>query len=237
MAITARDDSCDRDYTAGTVAATINVQETDLIVVSVGNPIATVWCTGVTDTIGNSYTVRTGVINDCSLVFAYCLSSIGSNAGNVITASFNNADEDGKSIIVSSWAIDSGDVVTLDGSANKTGGWEASPWETASDLTTTGTDELVIACFQANATVTYTNHEIPSGTAADGVLCDPGYGIIGFYRILTETLTNEEAEVDPSAENKYSAEVLAFKSEAGGGGISMPLVMLQHDHFSGGKML
>ena len=221
MGITYQDDAEVTTYGTGSIAATIDVAAGDLIVVFIGVAPAGTWCTGVTDDIGNSYTVRTAIAaNDCTLVFAYVLSSIGADATNVITATFNNSTAVRKNIIASCYEPDSGDVVTLEDSSNKASTYEASPWETPTDeINTTGDDELLIAGFQSGTTsITYTNHEIPSGIAAGGVFTGAYTNEVCFYRILTATLSNGEAEVDTNVSGRYCAEILAFKSVAGAGG-------------------
>lgn len=224
MSITARDDSAATAFSTGSLATTINVQAGDLIAVYIGTLSDDHFCDGVTDDIGNSYTVRTAVIGviSISVVWAYVLSSIGTDAANTITATFSDADSDRKNIIATSWVIDGGDTVTFDGNASKSSGFESSPWETASTFSTTGTDQLAIATFQSQSAITYSNHEIPSGTGAT-VITDNGEGETVFYRILTGTLTNEEAEVDPSGSQRYACEVIGFKSEAGAGGAGTPI--------------
>ncbi len=217
MGITYQDDAATQAFTTGSIAATIDVAEGDLIVVFIGVANKAVWCTGVTDDIGNSYTVRTAIIANLgatTLVFAYVLSSAGADATNVITVTFNNATAANKQLIISCYEPDSGDIVTLEDSANAVSGWEASPWETPSTINTTGTDELLIAGFQANvSTLNYSNHEIPSGVAADGVFSLAPEAEC-FYRILTGTISNAEAEMDTDGSQYYVAEILAFKSTA-----------------------
>ena len=218
MAITARDDASATAWTTGTVSATINVQEGDLIVVTVGCPASVncQYCNGVTDTIGNTYTVRTRVEGDRgNVVTAYVLSSSGTNANNEITASFNDATEGRKNIIVASFAIDSGDEVTLEASNSKASGYEASPWET-NPISTTGTDELVIATFQSMAgATTYSDHEIDEIAATVIAGAETAHTL--FYRILTGSMTDGEGVVTSSGSQRYVAEILGFKSEAVGG--------------------
>jgi len=217
LSITARDDACASSYASGSESVTINVQEGDLVVVAIMTHDPDIYCSGVTDDIGNDYVVRTAItVNYASFVFAYVLSSVGTDATNEITATFE-AGSARKNMIASSWAIDSGDTVTLDDASDNSSAWGESPWDTtANAINTTGDDELVIAAFQGYGETTYTNHEIPSGTAAT-VLTDSEYGETMFYRILAATLADGEAEVDPSATNYFVAECLAFKSEAAGG--------------------
>jgi len=231
MALTKRDDNQSTNYTTGNTTVTVDVAAGDGIVVFIGSMMNGVYCTGVTDDIGNTYTVRPHVPDDggnSELVFAYVESSIGTDATNVITATYNAANNIRKNMNASSWEPDSGDTITLDDASNKSGGWEDSPWETPSDLSTTGTDGLIITGVQSTSAITYTNHEIPSGIAAIA-LTDNGQGDTVFYRILTETITNEEAEVDPSGSQRYAIEVLAFKSEAGGGE-TLIMADLAHSH-------
>ena len=217
MALVAHDDAATTTEGTGTASATIAVSTDDLIIVSIGTLYGGTWCTGVGDDVGNTYIIRDHLTSHSghSLATAYCLKSIGVDAENEITITFNDATNIRKNVVASSWTPDSGDTVTLDDVSSGEFTYEASPWETDSDISTTGTDELVIAALQtSSATITFSNHEIPSGTEAS-VLADPGYGGTAWYRILTGTLTNEEAEVDPSAGYPYSIEALAFISEAG----------------------
>ena len=129
MGIAARDNDIVTSYTDGSVAATIDVAEGDLIVVFVGVYGGSPYCNDVADDIGNEYIVRDNIRSYSStLVFAYCLSSIGANAANVITATFNAVAARQKNIIASCYTPDVGDVVTLEDASNKlTNDAEASP--------------------------------------------------------------------------------------------------------------
>ena len=217
MALTANDDAAATAYSTGTLAATIAVATGDLIVVFAGVLREEVFCTGVTDDIGNSYTVRSELVptgQDCSLVMAYCLASEGTDATNAITLSYGDATNSRKMIIATSWTIDGGDTVTLDDASNITDTYQATgEWVTPADeIDTTGTDELVIAGYQAGSSGSdYTNAELPPGTGATEI-SNNDTGDCLFYVILTETIADADATVESDAGASYSAEILAFKS-------------------------
>jgi len=212
-------------YGSGSLAcAAFNVAAGELIVVAASTRDRDTWCTGVTDTAGNSYTVRSAIINtdgNCTQVMAYCLSS-ALQAGNIITCTYNNADNAGKQVIAAAFTPDGGDTVSLDASASAISGWEASPWETGT-FTTTGNDEVGVAGVQCGSnTLTYSNHEMPSGTAAVA-LTGPGNGCDAWYKLFTSTQSSIVAEIDPSASQRYAMEVVCFKSVAAAGGLSIPI--------------
>lgn len=217
MALVFSDQGNNSAFTSGSVAASaVNVATDDLIVAHVGTVSSTIYCTGVTDTAGNTYTVRTQVANgNSSMVVAYVLAATA-HATNVVTATFNTGSTR-KNIIVSTYTPDGGDTVTLDVVMNGGSAFENSPWETGQD-DTTGTDEVCVAAFQSNAGRTYSNQEIPSGSAAT-VLTSPDSGMTGFYRILSATQANNEAEVDVTSGGAYSCELVCFKSEGGASGL------------------
>ncbi len=216
MGFTFSDEGNGNDYSDTDLsAAAIAVSAGDLIVVLLGTVSSTVYCTGVTDTQGNIYTVRTVVLaSGANMVMAYCIDA-EANASNVVTASYNLADNASKTIIATVITPDSGETVTLDVVMNKAADWEASPWETGTD-DTTGTDELCIAGLQAGASMTFSNQEIPGGTAAT-LLTSPTAGCAGWYRILTDIASGLYAEIDTTASQVYAIEMLCFKSEAAGG--------------------
>ena len=217
MALAANDDAAATAYSTGDLATTIAVATGDLVVVLSGVLREEVFCTGVTDDIGNSYTVRSEIVptgQDCSLVMAYCLASEGATAANTITLSYGDATNSRKMIIASSWTIDGGDTVTLDDASNIADTYQAAgEWVTPADeIDTTGTDELVIVGYQSgSANSDYANHEIPPGTGATA-LNENSTGDVLFYVILTETIADADATVESDAGAAYSAEILAFKS-------------------------
>jgi hypothetical protein len=107
--------------------------------------------------------------------------------------------------------------VTLDATNSGSSSWGSSPWQTGT-ANTTGTDEIIVAFFHAGAGMTYSNHEIPSGTAATAI-SSANTNAAAFYRIATGTISGCMGEVDVTASQSFAAEFVAFKSEAAGGGV------------------
>ena len=215
MAVTYKATAKNTAWTAGTLATSsaINVAVGDLCVIAINTIDNTVWCTGLTDTAGNSYTIRTRISASYeTVVFAWCVATIA-NANNIFTASFNNATATRKNITAAVYTIDVGDIVTLENAGSLTSDWLASPWTTGS-AAFTGTDGIGICDVQGNA-CTYTNQEIPSGTAATAVANNANADLL-FYRILSSP-ESETGEVDPSATGSVAMELLVFKSVAAAG--------------------
>ena len=217
MALTYQDSDSSSAWTANAVAATIDVAAGDLIVVCVGTQDPAVWCTGVTDDIGNSYTVLTPeTVNYATAVMAYVLSSAGADATNEITATFN-AGTCRKNIGVSCYEPDSGDTMSLEDSSTNSSAWAGDPWSTGTDaIDIAGTDGVVVAMFQSGTSPTYIEHEIPDGTAATGVLSEPGSGGVSFYHILTDSMSDGEGTVNPQMSGNYAAYCCAFLATAAG---------------------
>jgi hypothetical protein len=205
-------------YTVGTAATDsgIHIEIGDLLIVAVTITNNDTWCTGLTDTAGNSFTVRAAVLFDfSSTVICWCIAT-AENASDIFTASFNNANERRKNVGALVIRPDAGDTVSLDVTGSGGSTFEATPWETGV-ANTTGTDEVIFAAFQSGSgAITYTNQEIPSGTAAT-VLTDELNGFTAFYRIATGTIANCGGEVDPSASANYTAAFVSFISVAAAG--------------------
>jgi len=210
-------------YTTGTITtAAFNVSAGDLIVVAIGVINAGVWAASLADTAGNSYTLLTPIVNvvgSCTQTFAYCLSS-SAQAGNQVTVTFNEAVSNcRKNALASVYTPDGGETVTYDVEANAISGWEASPWETGT-CNTTGDDEVCVASVQTTAAVTFSNQEIPGGTAAT-LLTSPSTTMAGWYRILAATAAGLYAEIDVDASRRYVMQLVTFKSVVAGG-LSIP---------------
>jgi len=218
----------------GPCAVTIAVTAGDLIVVGIGTLSTTITPAGISDEDGNTYVLRTGLAaasSAASLRLAYCLAASGTNATLTITATFD-AGSTRQMIFAASFTPDGGDTVSLDTSANKESGWEASPWETGT-FSTTGDDEVCVAFLDCGSSAfTFSNHEIPSGIATTEIE-SVAYGMTGWYRILGATVTDAVAEVDPSGSNRYNIEMLAFKSVAAGG-VANPWYQYQQERLAAG---
>ncbi len=219
MAFTFKDSDFATEFGTGVLATdtTINVAVGDLCVVIVSSQDAGVYCDALTDTAGNSYTVRTAIIfGFITLVIAWTIAT-SANVSNIFTAGF--ADEvttTRKNIDALVFTPDGGDTVSLDVTASGGSLFEASPWETG-QANTTGTDEVIVCGIQGGGGgVTTSNHEIPDGTAATVDISNTN-DLSVFYRIATATITNCEGIEDTSGSQGYSAEFVSFKSVGGPG--------------------
>jgi hypothetical protein len=202
--------------TVDNLQLTMDVGAGDLIVVMASVlEDGVVELTGVTDGNGNSYTLGTtrAAGTQVTLRIAYAIAG-STNPTLTITAAFT-AGTYRKNLWVGVFRPDAGDTIEFDTSAYKQSSYEASPDETAA-FDTVGNDELCVACIQGTA-ATYSNQEIPSGTAAV-VIGSQVYGT-AFYNIFTSSKTGIIAETDASTSQYYVAQLVAFKAtEAGGAG-------------------
>jgi hypothetical protein len=198
---------------AATTTVDVNVQEDDLIVVHAAC-VHDFAITNIADSDTNSYTLRTELTETAHLRSAYCLSAKSDQTPLTVTVTYATGGSRRMLVVVHVYRPASGETVSFDCAATKdtNGSPEASPWETDSDSSTTGDDEVCSAAFMDNAGVqTYSNEEIPSTVAADETTFD-GNGFITFHRILSATVSNIEAEVDITSSREYVAEMLCFKS-------------------------
>ena len=186
----------------------------DLIVVTLGILSDTnIEINSISDTAGNSYTLRS-MYSDAvaGLQFAYCIGATG-HASNIVTISYSNDAAIRKNLRVLSVTPDGGDTVSFDVGEEESAGYEASPWETAGGISTTGTDEFCIAACQSGTGPTMSNFEIPAATAAT-LLSSGTFNLEAWYRILSATQANIDAQCDSSASKQHSIGLLCFKSVA-----------------------
>jgi len=148
------DNSDSSDTLASLAAPSLNTVLGDLLVVSTGSGSGA-FPTGVTDTIGNTYIPLTGVSNGFASFeqLWYCLSSIGANAANIVTAAWGGIQH---SLAIGVWDTPiSGGTVSFDTAtqASNTGGANAA----TGTFNTMGTDELVFVGVYNQSGVSYTN--------------------------------------------------------------------------------
>ncbi len=215
MAFTFKDSDFATEFGTGTLATdtTINVAVGDLCVVVVTGASAGVFCDALTDTAGNSYTVRTAIIfSFINLVIAWTIAT-SANASNIFTAGFDDEITSArKNIDALVFTPDGGDTVSFDVTASGGSSFEASPWETG-QANTTGTDEVIVCgILGTGGGITTSNHEIPDGTAATVDIND--FDLSVFYRIATATISNCEGIEDTTGSAGYAAEFVSFKSVA-----------------------
>ena len=193
----------DNPLTAGVV----DVNAGDLIVVFASTNTDSTFPNAITGE-DESFTLRTlrQAGTYVSLLVGYIINA-SANAANTITIGFNNSTGATKSVHIFVFTPTAG-VVTLDdqGWWQESTDWEGSPWETDS-ANNTGIDTIAVAGLVGRASITFSNHEIPSGVAADGVLDTEFMG--GMYRVLTAT-GSIEAEVDVDDSSRNCAEMLCF---------------------------
>lgn len=196
-----------------TLTVDVAVNAGDLIVVGAGGSAAAIYPNAFADEDANEYTVRTLLTQSttASLRTAYAIAA-GNNAALTITVTFE-AGTTRRNLRVVVFRPDSGDTVSLDDAATKAA-YEASPWETGT-FDTSGDDEAVVAFVRSAGTITFSNHELPSGTAATVIETDEAT-MTAFYKLLTETVSSAIAEVDTSGSDNYCMEVLAFKAAPAG---------------------
>jgi hypothetical protein len=204
------------EYSSTTTLANsaISVTSGDLVVVTCTTGVGSVYCNGITDTAGNTYTVRSAIVQGQStVVTAYTINATG-NAANVITASFAGGVTSARKVLsASSYTPGVGKTVTLDTNASGASSYTATPWQTGT-VTTTGTDEVCVMSFQSVLnTINISAPEIPVSSAATGFtqIADQEHSITA-YRILTDTFTNGRASVTASTSQAFSGEVLCFKA-------------------------
>lgn len=199
-----------------TVTLSVAVSAGDLIVVCACSQPGFV-VTDISDSDENIYTLH-DVLSPASATVAYrsgyCLSATSTTNPLTITVTYG-AGNGGRIAAVGIFHPDGGETVSTDGYESSTSGFEASPFESPGGVNTTGTDVVAIGGFSVHTSVITSNHEIPSGTAADGVITQDSYGLDMFYRILSATVSNAEAEMDSDTTAYYTAELMCFKSVAG----------------------
>ena len=208
MGWTPRDSASTNSYTNTSISApAITVVAGDLIVVGAGQLFDTdPYVTSFTDTAGNTYTLRANMDGERTDRVGYCINALG-NASNVITANFSDGTDSQLAISVASFQPSSPTDVSIDDQGwTKQSGYEATPWETSED-DTTGSDEICVAYFGSDAHITFSDPEIPIGTAADGSTL--GNRSCLFWAALA-TPTTIAAQVDSSSSTYYQAEMLCF---------------------------
>lgn len=202
-------------------SSTLNIQAGDLIVALVR------WeATSTTPSIA-------GVTNSLTMVSTFSTTAgIGYAAiGYKIAASTDAAEtfiftlaaaRTYRRIIAMQFRPDAGDTVTLDASVSV--GQGTSTTAISGNITTTGTDEVVVGAINSWSSAAITSPLINS-VAADGSSMLQYAGML--YRILTATFSNGAAQA--TVGNSYwAADIIAFKSEATAGGLSMPVAMNQY---------
>lgn len=197
----------------------ISVTTGDLIVIGWGGLDSTRDPTTCSDSLGNTYTVRDvrDSTNDSTLRIGWCVSAFTGSAtftGNMVDTASQRCY-----ITVITFTVDSGDTISVDSYGTLTAGWTDSPFLT-SEFTISGTDCVAVAFICAISPQTYSNHEIPDGTAASTVTS--GYGSqASFYQLITSTGSGVEAAVNSTSSSGIAAECVVFKSTASAGAESL----------------
>jgi len=120
-----------------------------------------------------------------------------------------------RSIAVYQFRPDAGETVSTDG-VNV--GLGTSTTTNSGNITTTGTDEVVVGGHSHANGGSFSTIQI-GGVAVDGSFAPAGQGFaVISYRILTAVLTAGAATAVQGASDNWVGSILAFKSAAAGGG-------------------
>lgn len=214
------------DYGQGNLTTSgLSIAVGDLIAVSISCNTSSYNPTGISDSAGNTYTTQTRRDNtSMAMMVGYTVATTG-GASVTITGEFESGGDNTRIVNVMVFTPDSGDTVSLEMSSYKESGWESSPWETGSAGNLTEADSVACAFFHNTSSKTWSNQEIPSGTAATNLSVDDDRTQM-FYRIFTATENGIEGEVDVTTSSRYVAEILVFKSVASAGGGVAPTAAL-----------
>lgn len=108
---------------------------------------------------------------------------------------------------------DSGDTVTKDGNGAIATGSSTAP--NSGNITTTGTDEVVVGGYGEYSALT-TSSELINGVSATEPTGSPRANSSVWYRILTATFTGGAASATLSGSQDWVCGAIAFKAVAGG---------------------
>jgi hypothetical protein len=197
----------------------IGVSVGDLVVILWGGQDSTYLPTTCSDSLGNTYTLRTArdSTNDSTMRIGWCVSAFDGSA----TFTGNVAGAQRCFITVVTYTVDAGDTISVDSYGTLTSAWAESPFIT-SEFNITETDCVAVAAFSAMLSPTWSNKEIPNGTAASEITSYASFPV--FYQLFTSTATGVEAAVDSSASAGVVAECVVFKSvAAAGGGVNLSI--------------
>lgn len=217
------------NYNAGSgtsiaTSSTLDVAAGDVLLCHVGYESASTTCT-VSDGGSNSFEGGTeeqsGANTNFSRLFYLLAASANATATFAATLGGTRAY---RSIIVLQFRPDSGDAASVDQSAvlDNTTQSIASP-----AISTTGTDEVVVAAVKSYSTATFSAFQI-GGVAADGSVVQPaGSGAWSsmWYRILTATASNITATVT-QANAPSTCHILAVKLDAAAAPVWTPRVTM-----------
>jgi hypothetical protein len=210
------------DYDYQTTGYSATASETVSVDVTAGDTIvvfgaswSSIGITGCSDNASggtNTYVARDQLSSSSLRSRAYyCLSAKATETLTITVT--RDAGSTTLSVIAIVARPGSGKSASFDVADVGTTGFEASPWETKSTCNTTGSDEFCVAAVWAyNTSATMSDPEIPSETDAT-VIYNSETEICSFYQILDTPTNSLAAEVDASAANAYSAEMLCFSAE------------------------
>jgi len=167
----------------------------------------------ITDTAGNTYVLRTYRSGSPGVTQVAYVFATDAHATNIITATWDEAVTHRHEIIVLVFSKDGGDTWSLDDA--DTGGAAYSDAIATANITTTGTDEVVVAFGSSTTTHTVSSAEIGAAGATEK---EDITNSESWYTIYAETKTDINATATASATCWWFAEILAFKSTAAAGG-------------------
>jgi len=193
-------------------SSSLNVAAGDLLVAVAAWEEGSGGTLGVSDGGSNTCTMTAEASQGTQpyLAFGYLLSA---TANATATFTFTNSTSRGyRGIIVLQFRPDGGETVTLDAGPSAAGG--SSTAAQSGNITTTGTDVVVVAGARAYLTVN------PSARYIGDVAVDTDHVSAGltraWWRFLTETMTDGHGQLTWDGTSAWVASIIAFKSAAGG---------------------
>ena len=206
-------------YTSGDIVSdnAIGVNAGDLIIVDLHTNDSTILPSGVTDSLGNSYTALTQQTNSNANERTYYCTSAGTGASVTFTGSFSVGSAS-KTINITTYRPSA--AVTWSLEANTTG----SSYGTAVSATAgsvAGSDMVAHCIVYTNASRTFSSQTI-GGVSPDGTLASDGNADI-FYKLYTSD-TGSVAPADTlSSATQWVCRFLIFKATASGGGSTLTM--------------
>ena len=208
------------------VAGSLNVSTGDLLVaVAVGSNGIGTTCS-FSDTIGNTFTVigspsvSSNANSAGSIFIGYCLASSGTNATNVITATFGANQVSFRWIFV--WKVPLSGSAIFDVSNLKVSSSSGNA-PTSGSFTTTGSDELVLVAAGNDFTgITYTQG---TGYTLDssGFVNKVGGAQ---HRLFSSAQSGITAAFSQSSSTDWNIAVVAFKANAAAASGSVQVILM-----------
>lgn len=195
---------------AGTVAVTVtSISAGDIIIVAAANDTSQD-ITQISDGTSN-LTLRTQLSSSgARLRVGYLLSSVAS--GSVTYTATFGASASAREI--HAWAFNPGGGTAAFDTSREDAVQVSTTDVNSGNITTTGTDEVVVSFTYQETGGTHTSESI-NGVAADGTPLDPGGNMSSWYRIVTGTFTGESSST-LSNTSRHITSIIGINTGSGG---------------------